>query len=365
MAVALVFDPVLHRNANRAEYRDFQKHAEMAARTADSGRFESPHVLYQAVVIAVAALRPRPRWLDTGIHVALGAQVALALLLAVALERAWPAKTRAAPAIAAGLALCLMTAGPLTFATWPERNLYDGYVAVNAHHNPTLLLLRPLALAHWLLLACALTTRRLAGGAVLILAGLGVASVLAKPSYALALLPALAMLAAWWWARRQPVDLRALGLGAVFPLVLALGAQFLLAYDRERSAIVWAPLRVMEAFPGSPARLLSSLLYPAVVTAVYLGAARRSRALILAWLTFAFGAGYAYLLAETGPRASHANLLWSAQIGVFLLFVTATLLVLEQAAPAGRSWRRLSCCAAAFLPHLVSGAFFLRHPTWL
>jgi hypothetical protein len=362
--VALVFDPVLHRVANRAEYRDFQKHAEMAERTAAAGRFESPHVLYEALVIAVAALRPRPRWLDTGVHVALAAQLALALVLAAALERALPRTAPAAPALAAALALGLMTAGPLTFATWPQRNLYDGYVAVNACHNPTMLLLRPLALAHWLMLAGAFTSRRRSAPGLAALALLGVASVLAKPSYALALLPALAVVAGGRWWRGRDLDARAVVLGAALPLALALGAQFLLAYDHEKSAIVWAPLEAMRLFPGSPARLLSSLLYPAVATAVCFRAARRSPVLALAWLTFGVGAGYAYLLAETGPRAGHANFLWSAQIGVFLLFVTATLLVLEQAS-AARRWGRPLACAAAFLPHLVSGAFFLRHPTWL
>ncbi len=42
---------------------------------------------------------------------------------------------------------------------------------------------------------------------------------------------------------------------------------------------------------------------------------------MLAWILFAVGAGIAYLLAESGPRMAHGNMVWSAQIAVFILFV--------------------------------------------
>jgi hypothetical protein len=52
--------------------------------------------------------------------------------------------------------------------------------------------------------------------------------------------------------------------------------------------------------------------------------------LLLASLVFLFGATYGYLLAEEGVRFTHGNFVWSAQIGLFILFVYTVLFLIKQ-----------------------------------
>ena len=56
----------------------------------------------------------------------------------------------------------------------------------------------------------------------------------------------------------------------------------------------------------------------------------KSHGLSLAWLSFFFGCAYAYLLAESGPRAMHGNFWWSAQVSLFVLFFESVRFCLEQ-----------------------------------
>jgi hypothetical protein len=362
--MASVLSPAL-RGAARGPYKDFEWHGESTGRTLESGRFETPHPLYQAMLLALSRLTGRTDWVRLGTRVALVFQLALLLLLAWVLERALP-PGRAAPAWGALTAALLLVAAPVSFASWSAHNLYRGYLAVNALHNPTLLVLRPLAFAHAVLAARAVMGTSASGWGVAGMAALAVAGALAKPSYALPLLPALAAAWAWRAARGQAVDARALVGGAFLPLGLALAAQGLFAYARGEAALVWAPLRVLADFGASPARVVLSAVFPLTVAAVFARAARRDAVLVLAWAGFAAGLALASLLAESGNRATHGNLLWSAQVMLFLLFAASARFVLRQAgAPRPRNAARMAACGLSLALHLACGVYALRHPAWM
>jgi hypothetical protein len=367
VAVVAIFHPVLERTAWRDAYGDYRWHGRSAARLAASGRPETPHPLFPLLVAAAASLRSQPRWRDTAVQVALCAQVVLALLLAARLERAWPGGRVVAAALgASALALALMSSSAVNLGSWSTRNVYAGYVVPNVHHNPTFLLMRPFALAHWLITAQVMTANPRATGyaGIAALALLGVLAALAKPSYALIVLPAVAVLAGIRWARREPFDGRALLLGAALPTLAVLAWQYVVTFG-EDAVVEWAPLRVMRGFPGSPFRLALAVLYPAVAAAAFFHAAVRDVRLALAWLGLGFGVGYAYLLTESGARSGHANFLWSAHAGAFLLFVATSLFLLEQAGRAPRRGAlRLPLCGAAFALHLIGGVYALAHPRW-
>lgn len=170
-----------------------------------------------------------------------------------------PSRVPRAPFAAAAVSLALLAAAPMNLSSWPQRNLYLGYIGVNPRHNPTLLLLRPLALGR----GC-------------------------------------------WWRARSPPN----------------------ADER--------PPPVGDSWPSSAwgrcwrSRATRSILYSAAVVVCFFGAARKQPALGLAWTAFLFGCAYAYLLAETGWRQAHGNLLWSAQVTLFVLFVATTALLLRE-----------------------------------
>jgi hypothetical protein len=328
LAVAALTRPVLQAGPEG----DFTWHMRSARRTWQQGHLETPHFLYPLLTIAVRWTK-LVDWDEAAELVSAAFQELLAVVLMREVRRAMPATTPFAGAAAVALTLALLAVTPVTFASWPRHSVCFGYLGINTYHNPTMYLLRPLALLLWLPLTRALAPHGppATRGEVATAAALGVLCALAKPSYGIALLPALVLAGAWQRARGRRVDLRLILLGFVVPTCAVLTWQFGFSFAAGADALAWAPLEVMARFPGTPARVALTVVFPAVV---YLTRARRDPALNLAWLTFAVGAAYAYLLAETGNRIEHANLIWSGQISAFL-FVASALFVLRQAGGAG------------------------------
>ena len=361
LAVAALTRPVLQASPEG----DFTWHMRSARRTWQQGHLETPHFLYPLLMIAVRRTK-LVDWDEAAELVAVAFQGLLAVVLMREVRRAMPATTPFAGAAALALTLALLAVTPVTFASWPRHNLYFGYLGINTYHNPTMYLLRPLALLLWLRLTRALAPSGppATKGEVAAAAALGVLCALAKPSYGIALLPALVLAGAWQWARGRRVDLRLILLGFVVPTCAVLTWQFGFSFAAGTDALAWAPLEVMARFPGTPARVALTVVFPAVVYLTDFQRARRDPALNLAWLTFAVGVAYAYLLAETGNRIEHANLVWSGQISAFVLFVASALFVLREAGGSESKPPALAACAAAFALHFVCGVYFLVHPTW-
>lgn len=342
---------------------DYRWHARAAAELASGGEPATPHFLFQALLVVLHGLTPGRDWTQSALDLTVLCQVALALLIASLLEASWPRPLDArSAAIASGLALALVVAGPVNLGSWGERNLYLGYLSPSTHHNPTATLLRPLALAVWARASLRLST---AGPtpvrATLADAALSLLGVLAKPSQAIALLPALVPLAALRLLRRQVAQWRPLLLGFLLPLLAVLGWQYLVLVGGG-AGVEWAPLRVMSLFPGGRlARLLLSLLFPLCVVLLHWRAVRRDGALGLAWLSFGVGLGWVYGFAESGERFTNANLLWTGQVTLFVLFVASVrLLVREPAASLGRA----ALCWLAFGLHVTGGLALALRPSW-
>lgn len=360
LVVAALTRPVLQAGPQG----DFTWHMRSARRAWQQGRLETPHFLYPVLTIAVRRTK-LVDWDEAAELVPVAFQGLLAVVLLRGLRRGIPATTPFAGAGAVALTLALMTVTPVTFASWPRHNLYYGYLGINTYHNPTMYLLRPLALLLWLRMTLALAPHGppATKGAMAATAALSVLCALAKPSYGIALLPALVLAGAWQWWRGRRADLRLILLGFVLPTGVVLAWQFGFSFAAGTDALAWAPLEVMARFPGTPARVALTVVFPAVAYLTHFQRARRDPALNLAWLTFAVGAAYAYLLAEAGNRVEHANLVWSGQISAFVLFVASALFVLREGG-IGSKPPVLAACAAAFVLHFVSGVYFLLHPTW-
>jgi len=342
-------------------FQDFRFHNGVAAEMAAGAPLELPHPLYHILTAALAAATGFPvPW--AGIAVAVLAQAGLGLVAFVDLRAAAGGRV-AVPAVAA---LGLTLVAPLFWLTPASREFYFGYLFPNAFHNPTIILLRPLALG--LFLACALV---LAGheprpGRSAGLALLTVACALAKPSYLICLLPALGLA---WLLDGLPRDRRwsALLLGVLVPgaLVAAAQAWFTLTTDRmEPTTIAFAPLEVVflhtrRDVPLLAAKLALSIVFPLVVAASFAREAARDAALRVAWLAFLAGAFYAYGLAETGPRMIHGNFLWSGQAATAVLFAASARFALGRIRAAGGGGHgarlRLAACAGAFALHVASG----------
>lgn len=369
-AAAGLFGLVTWRNATSSE-PDYALHAGWAQELAETGRIDLPHPLFHVLTVVVRALLPqgladlvRPglaaawaerSYLLAAVLVGTASYVGLALLLhrrilgerdgSQTIARAWGA---------AGWTLALMLVGPITVFTWRERQLYLGYIAPNVFHNPTMALLKPLALAWFWIVA----RPGREDGLRWVAAGLlACAATLAKPSFTVAFLPALTLwlvLARWL---PQAVDR-----GAAIASLLGGGATLAFqawAIRGHPALLEVAPLEVMGFYSAPwqmPAFFLLSIAFPLCLAITRWRALRRDGPLMLAWLVFAIGAAYGYLLAEAEPNRGDGNWLWSGQVALFILLAQTVLFLRSRnngdTAPT-KAGRR--ACALVFALHLACG----------
>jgi hypothetical protein len=338
---------------------DFRWHARAAQAWAQTGDLQVPHFGFHALLVGLHALMPGVDWLTLAVVVAVAGVAALAVVVVVALGP-HPA------ALTGAVALALVFASPVSLLSLSAHNLYHGYIGLAVYHNPTMLVLKPLAVAVWLA-----GVRALDGGAwpAAAVAALSISATLVKPSLALPLVPAL--LISMLLLRRAPgADLRGVALGIVIPTCAVLAWQFAFRYvvgagQEAQASIELAPLRVMRWKDASvPARFLLSTLFAVTVAACFPRQVASRADTRLAWLVFGFGAALAYMLAEGGELASQANFVWSAQIGLLLLFVASARVVLDQRREEAAFGWRGAVCAAALGLHVLSGAAFWWRPTW-
>jgi hypothetical protein len=347
-------------------HTDFRFHVRLARQLTEGAPLTVPHPLFHWLTIAVHALAPGMGFAAAGFAIALLGQVALLVLLDLRLVRSLARPSVRAYVVAVVVTLALCFVGPLNTLTPAPREFYFGYVFPNTFHNPTNLLLRPLALGLFGLCVTLVAGRPRAatlGGAL----ALTVASALAKPSHLICLLPALVVVALLAGLGEAWPRLGRIALGVILPAVAILAWQAWLTWmsgTMEPASVVWAPLEVVFSLtarnvPLLALKVLLSIVFPLVVLAVYGGQARRDPSLRLAWISFLFGLVYAYGLAETESRFNNGNFLWSAQITLFLVFVASAEFLLRRA-PRAETWR-WAACAVAFALHLASGLAYALH----
>ena len=369
LAVAAVmaspFAPIGRAFRDPAHLNDFGAHIENAQTLIEKG-VTFPHLLWHAVVVVVHSVLPFLSWLAAAAIVVVGSYGLQGALLAwiVTGQVAQP-RTRGDIFAVMALVMCLVIAAPVTVLTWYQKALYHGYLNMDSYASPTHALLKPLALVAFFFTARVFSEERERREGLV----LGMAtslSALAKPSLLICLLPATLVLAAVRWLRTQPVRFRYLTRAFLLPCVALLTWQCLVYFavpggapgGSGESSVLWAPFLVMGHYASwLGVKLLLSILLPVVVLFVYRRDVLTDVVMQLAWLQFAFAAGYSYLLAETRvPLAG--NFVWSGQIGTYLLFVTSTIFALRQWL-AGRPSR---VCAGAFALHILCGVVFFAFP---
>lgn len=261
-----------------------------------------------------------------------------------------------------GLAFCL---------PWPNR--YFGQFPPNQWHNTTTAVVMPLALLTSI--AGVAYLRRPSGRGALLIAVGGIASVAAKPSFAMAFVPALGL--ALLLQRGLGWRRRAAGIAALVAVGLAILVQLwwisrsaafeellttrLAAEGVHRDAswgFRFAPFELWSSRTESiPLSLLASLLFPLTVLVARWRAAIASHALRLAWLTFGCALAYYALLVETGRTARYDNFAWGAIIASYLVFAASAGVLLQRREGRGRVLDVVAWSALA--AHALAGAAVL------
>jgi hypothetical protein len=346
ICTSAVFALVFWRRIAINSASDLHAHIDYAKHISNIHDIVSPHFLFQLILKAVVAVVPISH--EGGTAAILGiCYGAMGLLIVRELRKLgmlvgerW------------GWSLAVLVASHLFLPTLAIPNLYYGYLVPTAYHNPTQQLNKLFALAIWLLWSRRLVEAgdrrpRVTGG----LAALCIGSALAKPSFLIAFLPVSGLVALRDLLRRHFAAVIAYALAIAVPTMLVLVVQAVATYGAEAKAgIILSPFAVFTRPDEFFLKLPLSLAFPLVVTVAY-GLSFR---LQMAWLYAVFAIAYAVLLAESGPRLAQGNFAWTAQTGMFLLYVEAGLVIASRR-DASIRWK---ICAGAFAVHVVSGLIY-------
>ncbi len=253
------------------------------------------------------------------------------------------------PGFLVGAILLVTFSAPIALLYPLDGHLYTGYFATNVFHNPTVLMVKPFALLHLLLLVHMFNTDTQDNYAseLAILWSLSFLGVLAKPSYALAMIPAQAIIVAlriWkqqhWW-RRDTVTLVVSASAFVFPLLVQF---FMLYYAGSRSLGIKSFGEIMAntclTSNLSPWTCTLTLYTPIIIKVLASTAILISISIVvprilsyvdtqLVVVAAIIGMGFAYILVEgvgtatRGDVQDYGNFGWSIQIILFLCMVVA------------------------------------------
>ncbi|MNR80366.1 hypothetical protein D3C72_110880 [compost metagenome] len=375
MAIVLLLPDVIPLKVS-----DYVYHIKLAQIMAEHQVIVTPHFLYQLAVIGAQKLMQGPDYYLAGLAVTLASYWVTAVLLYHLALKVLPVGRFSSQAMAVAFALGMTVAMPLPLFAGLDQRHYLGYVAFGVYHNPTLIVLKPLALALFLVVVRAFQGMSPLPAWLLPVSGvLVLLSSLAKPSFAICLVPALGVAALVAWARKRKVNWSLIGV-VMASLLLVLAFQFGFTYwmagdntasylkelggGLSKSKIVWMPFFVIGYWSKFLlGKFLLSLIFPLTVLLCYGRRMLQDSTNLLAWLCFGFGAGYMYLLAEAGNRIVDGNFFWSGSTTLFILFTTSMLFLLrqrpvEQVGVARRAWLTYWLCHAAFWVHVAAGVYF-------
>ena len=302
LALSLMFLVPVMRHAIQVSI-DYENHyrraMELPAQTTNRA---VGHVLYHAVVKVVRALLPAASNSDVQLISILSFMLPLPAMIYLLLKRS---AGGALPDLFLGaLALGLTFASPVT--VWANNKYMMGYINPIVYHNPTLIALRLFVIPLSLLALLAVKERNyrdrnqrvfwlLAAAAVIMLA------TLSKPSYTIALLPAVILYAIWRRLRMgKGGDFVFILLGLCIPGGIVLALEYLYTFAsgfQHGGTIAFGPLRFMTAWIPLwrvPIQFALSLVFPVGVCLLYVDAARKCQYLKLSWIVFAIGSMYMY-----------------------------------------------------------------------
>lgn len=361
----LVAVPVFIRLTAPDATSDIMRHAELSESMVRYGGWVSYSLWYLLVQAATLGS-------NDPVALRVASVVLLSVLVAVRAVVVFVFARRAVgdPALSWMIAAASILVMPLLNPADPG-DIFLGQIAPNVWHNSTNILAAPLALV--LFAAAVAFLRTPSYASAFLLSGFALAAVLAKPNFALALLPVLAVGGAVVLWRQRVEWRKALAMAAMVlgPVLLLLALQYILVFSESgvrQKSLELRPLAVWLAHSDSiPLSLALSLAGPLAVLVAIGQARRRSVPVVLAWATVAVSVAQLSLLAEVnadGSVSTHANWFWGGYLAVMVLFVVS----LIELTRAVREWRQarprwqpaaIVVAWALMTLHLVSGLVYV------
>lgn len=293
---------------------------------------------------------------NSAVIVQTGFDLALVTILFAWLKNALP---QMKPFWVGAISLGCAIAAPLMILAVGDHLLYLGYIGISSYHNPTIIMLRPAAVLIFIYSIGLVEGKRFSGRHIPVSAFLVVVSALAKPNLLVCLLPALGILLLVRMIKHEGLDWRFTVLGIFLPAVCVLAWQFLATYAGGETGFEFAPLAVMQGYSGALlAKLLLSIWFPLLVIISYWKTVWQDKSMLLAVLTFFFGAAYTYLLSEGSARFQDGNWGWSGEIALLLLFVVSIIFLFKHRSDTQPTWLWKVVFVMGFVPHVVAGMLY-------
>ncbi len=288
------------------------------------------------------------------------AYLALGLILYAEVLPRMRALSRRGEIWSVAITLVLMLVAQIPILLPLDREIYFGYIGINAYNNATMNYLKPFAMASFLYTLKVFSDTRPSRLDTLISAVLVIASTLVKPNYIICLLPALGLWVLYKLWKRHPIQWPFLILGIGLPALAILGWQYAINYGAGVGEILFDPLKVKYYYSDALIiKFVFSMLFPFLATRVYIRQAVRDDKTVLAWLCFIVGSFYAYFLSETsGGNFTMGNFDWGAEMTLFILFVVVTLFWLERLKENGGWKKRDTFVVLALGAHLIAGILY-------
>ena len=275
----------------------------------------------------------------------------------------------------AGLDLVLHLVGA-AYVPLYNKEPYLGQGSPNIWHNPTTIVVRPIALLIFLLVVSIVIQAKkedfennIPAGRAVLTAILLVLSCLAKPSFVQVFYPAIFTLMVIWLIMYKGKNLKtALQLLLVcLPSLAVMILQFVIAFyggNKNSGGITIAPFAVAGARTRSiPISMLLVLAFPLMM--LLLSAIRKSFSWgdAFAWLLLLWGLVWRLLLAEKGERTWHGNFSWGYMLAVYIVWYMAVRNYLKfyfsEQMTGNKRGVGFVLATILLAAHLVSGIYYL------
>jgi hypothetical protein len=389
-----IFHPMMMRWRTMGDYTTHNDVALLAVNSTSEFFRNTPHFLYHIATALIFILIP-----DIDIATA-GAWVMILSYLALIGIIYWQIRSigNLPPTIpvlltCAVFVMSLMLLMPINIFT--AENLYFGYFAPHAYHNPTVNIMKPFSvLLFFMSLNLFHQKEVLKWQWIFPFALLTFLSLVAKPSFIMVFVPTLGLItvASILWRivqglqarqsimdilggvlQRQYINWPVLILGIVIPSFAILAYQSMtwtssggIGIDPFRVFFEWTLHYDKNADKQILFKFIMSSAFPLAVYLLHLNKSYRNFMFNLVWVMFLLSAAYAYLLVDYTVIAA-GDFGWSAQIAALILYIVATLFLFKQYAQIfvearfkPRQWGILILCLALFGLHVVSGIHWYR-----
>lgn len=257
------------------------------------------------------------------------------------------------------LSLGLSIVAPLAFFYPLDHWMYLGYIGITSYHNPTTLMLRPLAILQFYFAAKVIQGKSSNYKEIITTALISALAVFTKPNYAICLLPSMGILTLIRIWKKMSIDWKRLIIGIVLPTVLILIWQFSVTYGvDEESRTVFAPFGFMQYYSSYLLlKFLLSISFPLITTIIFWKQAIKNEIMQLGWIGFGTGSFLTYFFTENGPRFAHGNFAWSGIITLFILFVCCVYFLSEQELHKNKWYLKWPIISSGVL-HVIFGIIF-------